>query len=80
MKAAVLFERGVSGLRVADVGDSSPAPGEAVMRVRASSINRVDLYNLYIRDNGAGMTHRLPLVLGVDGVGEIGIRVGACGA
>jgi len=38
------------------------------MRVRASSINRVDLY---MRDNGAGITHELPQVLGVDGVGEI---------
>jgi NADPH:quinone reductase-like Zn-dependent oxidoreductase len=81
MKAAVLFERGASGLRLVDVPDPEPAPGEAVMRVRASSLNRVDLY---MRDNGAGISHQLPLILGVDGVGEIveaspgtGLAVGA---
>lgn len=38
------------------------------MRVRASSVNRVDIY---MRDSGVGITHDLPIVLGVDGVGEI---------
>lgn len=38
------------------------------MRVRASSLNRVDIY---MRDSGLGITHDLPIILGVDGVGEI---------
>lgn len=68
MRAAVLFDRSGSGLRVADFPDPVRRPGDAVMRVRASSLNRVDIY---MRDNGVGITHALPMVLGVDGVGEI---------
>ena len=68
MKAAVLSARGKSGLRLEDFPDPVPGPGEAVMKVRAAAINRVDLY---MRDSGAGITHELPLVLGVDGAGEI---------
>ncbi len=68
MKAAVLEERGKDGLRIGDFDDPTPAAGEAVMKIRAASINRVDLY---MRDNGAGIRHELPIVLGVDGVGEI---------
>ena len=68
MKAVVLEERGKEGLRIGDFADPTPKPGEAVMRVKAASINRVDLY---MRDSGAGIRHELPLVLGVDGAGEI---------
>ncbi|MGE0828846.1 MAG: zinc-binding dehydrogenase [Hyphomonadaceae bacterium] len=67
MKAFVLDSR-PDGYGVRDYPDPTPKPGEAVMRVRASSINRVDLY---MRNSGAGITHKLPLVLGVDGAGEI---------
>jgi NADPH:quinone reductase-like Zn-dependent oxidoreductase len=38
------------------------------MRVRAAALNRVDLY---VRDSGVGITHTLPLVMGVEGAGEI---------
>ncbi len=68
MKAAVLEERGKNGLRVGAFNDPVPGPGDVVMRVRAAAINRVDLY---MRDNGAGISHELPLVLGVDGAGEV---------
>lgn len=68
MKAAILETRGKDGLRVGDFDDPKPAPGEAVMKVHAGGINRIDLY---MRDMGKGITHELPLVLGVDGAGEI---------
>jgi NADPH:quinone reductase-like Zn-dependent oxidoreductase len=68
MKAVVLEQRGRDGVRIGTFDDPTPRPGEAVMRVRSASINRVDLY---MRDIGKGITHELPLVLGVDGTGEI---------
>lgn len=68
MKAAVLETRGADGLRVRDFPMPQRRPGEALMRVRAAGLNRVDLY---MRDNGAGITHTLPQILGVEGAGEI---------
>lgn len=68
MKAVVLEQRGTDGIRIGDFPDPEPGPGDIVLKVEASSINRVDLY---MRDNGAGINHELPLVLGLDAVGEI---------
>ena len=68
MKAVVLAQRGKDGLRVGEIAEPRPAPDEAVMKVKAGAINRVDLY---MRDSGAGISHQLPLILGVDGAGEI---------
>ncbi len=68
MRAAVLTQRGKAGLAVTDCAEPVPAAGEAVMKVHAASINHVDLY---MRDSGAGISHELPLILGVDGAGEI---------
>ena len=68
MKAAVLEQRGAEGVSWRDFPDPTPAPGESVLKVKASSLNRVDLY---MRDNGAGITHTLPQVMGVEAAGEI---------
>jgi NADPH:quinone reductase-like Zn-dependent oxidoreductase len=68
MKAAVLERRGADGVSWRDFPDPAPAPGESVLKVSASSLNRVDLY---MRDNGAGITHVLPQVMGVEAAGEI---------
>ena len=68
MKAVVLEKRGADGAEWRDFPDPIPAPGESVMRVVASSLNRVDLY---MRDSGVGITHKLPQVMGVEGAGEI---------
>lgn len=45
-----------------------PGPGEVRVRIASAALNRVDLY---MRDSGAGITHELPLVLGVDGAGVV---------
>lgn len=68
MKAAILEKRGADGLRVRDFPKPERRPGEALMRIKAAGLNRVDLY---MRDNGAGITHQLPQILGVEGAGEI---------
>ncbi len=68
MKAAVLERRGVDGVSWREFADPKPAEGESVLRVVASSVNRVDLY---MRDSGAGITHNLPQVMGVEAAGVI---------
>jgi NADPH:quinone reductase-like Zn-dependent oxidoreductase len=80
MKAAVLEERGRAGLRVRDFPRPVPQTGEALLRVHAAGLNRVDLY---MRDSGAGITHALPIVQGCEGAGVVayapegsGLRVG----
>ena len=50
-----------------------PGPGQVRVRIEYAAFNHVDLY---MRDSGAGITHDLPLILGVDGAG----RVDAIGA
>jgi hypothetical protein len=56
MKAAVLQRRGAEGVSSRDFPDPQPAKDESVLRVIASSLNRVDLY---MRDSGVGITTRL---------------------
>ncbi|HSW18863.1 MAG TPA: zinc-binding dehydrogenase [Ramlibacter sp.] len=80
MKAAVLETRGRDGLKLRDFPEPVPAPGEAVLRVHAVGLNRV---NLYMRDSGVGITHQLPQVQGVEAAGVVsyapegsGLRVG----
>lgn len=68
MQAVVLTKRGIDGVAVQQVAAPDRLPGFARVRMLAASVNRVDLY---MRDNGAGITHSLPQVMGVDGVGEI---------
>ncbi len=68
MKAVVLETRGRAGARWRDFADPTPASGESVLKVVAGSLNRVDLY---MRDSGAGITHALPQVMGVDAAGVV---------
>ncbi|HEX6963588.1 MAG TPA: zinc-binding dehydrogenase [Lacipirellula sp.] len=68
MKAVVLEKRGKDGIRVGEFPDPKRPPGNALVRIHASALNHVDLY---MRDSGKGITHELPLVLGVDGAGEV---------
>ncbi|EGD57499.1 zinc-binding alcohol dehydrogenase [Novosphingobium nitrogenifigens DSM 19370] len=68
MKAIMLTQRGEQGVALVDTARPEPAPGWALVRMLAASVNRVDLY---MRDSGVGITHTLPLIMGVDGVGEV---------
>ena len=68
MQAAVLESRGREGLKLRDFPKPVPRPGEALLRVHAVGLNRVDLY---MRDNGVGITHTLPLVQGVEAAGVV---------
>jgi len=68
MQAVVLTKRGIGGVAVQEIAAPVRSPGFARVRMLAASVNRVDLY---MRDSGAGITHSLPQVMGVDGVGEI---------
>ncbi len=69
MKAA--FITGHGGNEVVSVGER-PRPrraaGEVLVRLQAATLNRVDLY---MRDSGAGITHELPQIMGVDGAGVV---------
>ncbi len=68
MKAITLQQRGRAGVSLCEMPRPDLPPGWARVRMRAASVNRVDLY---MRDSGAGITHELPLIMGVDGVGEV---------
>lgn len=69
MKAVYITAHG--GNEVVAVGER-PRPqrraGEVLVRLRAATLNRVDLY---MRDSGAGIRHQLPQIMGVDGAGVI---------
>ena len=68
MKAVQLHERGREGPRLTEIVAPRRPEGGVLVRMLAASVNRVDLY---MRDSGAGISHELPLVMGVDGVGEV---------
>ncbi|MDB5731722.1 MAG: hypothetical protein JWQ03_1617 [Variovorax sp.] len=68
MKAAVLEQRGREGLVLRDVPVPVRRDGEVLLRVHAAGLNRVDLY---MRDNGSGITHALPQTLGVEAAGVV---------
>lgn len=68
MEAVMLQERGIAGPRLTRIDPPARLADGVLLRMLAASVNRVDLY---MRDSGAGITHELPLVMGVDGVGEV---------
>ena len=69
MKAVFITAHG--GNEVVAIGER-PRPargrGEVLVRMKAATLNRVDLY---MRDSGAGITHRLPQIMGLDGAGLV---------
>ena len=69
MKA--VFITGHGGNEVVTVGER-PMPvrgaGEVLVRIKSATLNQVDLY---MRDSGAGITHRLPQIMGLDGAGIV---------
>lgn len=59
---------GLASLKVGTRAKPAPGPGEVLVRIAASALNRVDLY---MCKDGSGFRHSLPLILGVDGAGVI---------
>jgi len=69
MKAAHFYEHGgIDVLQYGEVPTPEPAPGEALVRVRAAALNRLDLW---VREGWPGIRLSLPHVPGADGAGEI---------
>ncbi|MBS0469346.1 MAG: zinc-binding dehydrogenase [Proteobacteria bacterium] len=69
MKA--VFLTGHGGNDIVSIGERPRPvrkPGEVLVRMQAATLNRVDLY---MRDSGAGITHTLPQIMGVDGAGIV---------
>jgi NADPH:quinone reductase-like Zn-dependent oxidoreductase len=69
MKA--VFIEGHGGNEVVKIGERPMpvrGPGQVLVRMRAATVNRVDLY---MRDSGAGITHKLPQIMGLDGSGVV---------
>lgn len=66
-----IYIDGHGGNEVVHVGER-PTPvrqtGEVLIRMQASSLNQVDLY---MRNSGAGITHRLPQNMGIEGFGHV---------
>jgi NADPH:quinone reductase-like Zn-dependent oxidoreductase len=70
MQAIVVHRHGgPEVLTLEEVADPSPGPGEAVVRVRAVAVNRLDLW--VREDVGHAYRAKLPLVLGYDAAGEV---------
>lgn len=71
MKAAILYEFGPPEvLKYEDVPDPIPGPGQVIVRVHATTVNRV--LNCSVRAGTQMQRHPvLPLVLGVDPSGEV---------
>ncbi len=69
MKAVFITAHG--GNEAVAIGER-PQPersrGEVLVRMKAATLNRVDLY---MRDSGAGITHALPQIMGLDGAGLV---------
>jgi NADPH:quinone reductase-like Zn-dependent oxidoreductase len=68
VKAIVLHEVGEpEALRLEEVPDPVPGPGEVLVRLRAAALNHRDLY--ICRGQYPGLS--FPIILGSDGMGEI---------
>lgn len=69
MKAAFITGHGGNDVvSIADRPRPVRQPGHVLVRMRAATLNQVDLY---MRNSGAGITHQLPQVMGLDGAGIV---------
>ena len=69
MKAILFQEHGGSDvLQYADFPTPQPKPGEALVRLKAAALNRVDVF---VRNGWAGLKLELPHIPGADGAGEV---------
>lgn len=69
MKAAYFSQHGgPEVMTYGDLPDPEPKPGDALIRIHASALNRVDKW---VRDGWPGLKMPLPHILGSDGAGEV---------
>jgi NADPH:quinone reductase-like Zn-dependent oxidoreductase len=69
MKALVFYEHGdLAVLQVADVPRPEPGPGEALVEVKASALNHLDIW---VRRGWPGLKLNMPHILGADGAGVV---------
>jgi NADPH:quinone reductase-like Zn-dependent oxidoreductase len=69
MKALTFHQHGsLENVRVGDVPDPVPGPGEALIEIRAAALNRLDLWVL---EGWPGLNLPLPHIMGSDGAGVI---------
>jgi NADPH:quinone reductase-like Zn-dependent oxidoreductase len=69
MQAAFITGHGGNDVvQVRDYERPLRKPGEVLVRMHAATLNQVDLY---MRNSGAGITHQLPQIMGIDGAGVI---------
>ena len=71
MNMQAVWINGHGGNEVVAFGERPLPPrpsGHVRVRLRAATVNRVDLY---MRDSGAGITHQLPQIMGLDGAGTV---------
>lgn len=69
MRAAYLDGHGSADcVKFGELGPPQRKDDEVLVRIKAGALNQVDLY---MRDSAAGITHDLPLIMGVDGAGVI---------
>jgi len=73
---AVLFHQhgGPEVLKYTDFPTPEPKPGEALVRLRAAALNRVDVF---VRNGWPGLKLEMPHIPGADGAGEIVALSGA---
>lgn len=68
MKALQLLKRHPCEMSIMDVAYPRFRHNHSIIKMVAASLNRVDIY---MRDDGRGITHNLPQIMGVDGAGII---------
>lgn len=72
MKAAFIRSHGgPSVVEYGDMPEPTPGPGEVLVRVRAASLNRLDLYTRAGQRGSAVPEAEMPRILGGDGAGEV---------
>jgi len=69
MRAAVLESLGIDNLRVKDIAEPRPGPGDVLVRMRAASLNYRDL--VAIEGGYGSQQKRSDLILLSDGAGEV---------
>jgi NADPH:quinone reductase-like Zn-dependent oxidoreductase len=69
MRALVFYEHGdLDKLQIADVTRPEPGPGQALLEIKASALNHLDIW---VRRGWTGLKLDLPHIMGADGAGVV---------